>query len=212
MGRTTARKLIFQGRGLDGRVPGEMGAAARARVSRLLIAVSTRSMTTSPCGLARALVERRVLRPHPGRRAGSKRGGPRCAAMRADAEVLSGGCACGAVRFVLRAAPLRVGLCHCMTCRKAHGAASNPFAVFKAEALTVTGDLRSWFSSPGYDRQFCGACGSRVIARHGDEVEVSLGSLDEPGRLDPQYECWIVRREPWLSPLAGPQYARARGE
>lgn len=97
-----------------------------------------------------------------------------------------------------------------MTCRKAHAAAFNPFVVFKAEAVEVTGEPRSWFSSQGYDRQFCGACGSRVIARNGDEVEVSLGSLDEPGVLEPQYESWIVRREPWLRPLDKPQHDHER--
>ncbi|MBJ7412846.1 MAG: GFA family protein [Phenylobacterium sp.] len=130
--------------------------------------------------------------------------------MGADAKLISGGCACGAVRFMSRTEPLRVGLCHCMTCRKAHAAAFNPFVVFKAEAVEVTGNLRSWFSSAGYDRQFCGECGSRVIALNGDEVEVSLGSLDEPGLLDPQYESWIVSREPWLAPLDRPQHPRER--
>ena len=123
---------------------------------------------------------------------------------------LTGGCACGAVRFGARAEPLRVGLCHCMTCRKAHAAAFNPFIVFKAEAVEVTGKPRSFFSSPGYDRQFCGECGSRVIAFNGDEAEVSLGSLDEPGLLEPQYESWVVRREPWLCALSTPQYSRER--
>lgn len=130
--------------------------------------------------------------------------------MRDNAKLISGGCACGAVRFVLHSDPLRIGLCHCMTSREAHAAAFNPFVVFKAEALEVTGNLRSWFSSPGYDRQFCGDCGSRVIARNGDEIEVSLGSLDEPGVVEPQYESWIVRREPWLPALPKPQHAYER--
>jgi len=99
-----------------------------------------------------------------------------------------------------------------MTCRKAHAAAFNPFIVFKADAVEVTGKPRSFFSSPGYDRQFCGDCGSRVIAFNGDEAEVSLGSLDEPGLLKPQYESWVVRREPWLCALNTPQYSRERPE
>lgn len=97
-----------------------------------------------------------------------------------------------------------------MTCRKAHASAFNPFAVFKAEAVEITGELRSWSSSPGYVRQFCNECGSRVIALNGNEVEISLGSLDEPGVLEPQYESWITRREPWLAPLDKPQHAHER--
>lgn len=123
---------------------------------------------------------------------------------------LSGGCACGAIRFTARRPPLRTGLCHCMTCRKSHAAACNPFVVFPADAVEVTGRPVSWLSSPGYDRQFCGSCGSRVIAVNGEEVEVSLGSFDEPGLMEPQYESWTVRREPWLPALLKPQNARDR--
>lgn len=97
-----------------------------------------------------------------------------------------------------------------MTCRKAHAAAFNPFIVFQAAVVEVIGKPRSWLSSPGYDRQFCGDCGSRVIAINGDEVEISLGSLDEPGMLEPQYKSWVVRREPWLCALDRPQHSRER--
>lgn len=127
-----------------------------------------------------------------------------------NAGSLSGGCACGAIRFTAHRPALRAGLCHCMTCRKSHAAAFNPFVVFPADAVEVSGHPISWSSSPGYDRRFCGTCGSRVIAINGDEVEVSLGSLDEPGLVEPQYESWIVHREPWLAALARPQNPRDR--
>jgi len=124
----------------------------------------------------------------------------------------SGGCACGAVRFVASGEPVRVGLCHCLRCRKAHASAFNPFAVFKPGQVEVSGDLSSWFSSPGYDDRFCPSCGSRVISFLGNEVEVSLGTLDNPGELTPQYESWIIRREDWLQPLEVPQFERDRVE
>jgi hypothetical protein len=45
----------------------------------------------------------------------------------ATKPVLTGGCQCGAVRFAVSAAPVKVSICHCRMCQKAAGA---PFASF----------------------------------------------------------------------------------
>lgn len=125
-----------------------------------------------------------------------------------------GGCACGAVRFTVSGAPKRGGLCHCMTCRKAHAAAFNPFLVYDPDAVRVDGAVTPWESSPGYTRFFCGRCGSRVYADNQAqghrELELSLGSFDAPGGFVPQYESWTIRREPWLVALDAPQFPRGR--
>lgn len=117
----------------------------------------------------------------------------------------SGGCACGDVRFTIRGAAKRAGLCHCTTCRRAHASVFNAFVVFKRADVQWTGTLRSWESSRGYERCFCARCGSRVIAFSGDEAEVSMGSMDVVGWFAPQYESWCIHREPWCAPLAVPQ-------
>lgn len=38
----------------------------------------------------------------------------------------AGGCLCGDVRLVASGRPYRAGLCHCLDCRKHHGAFSAP--------------------------------------------------------------------------------------
>ena len=129
-----------------------------------------------------------------------------------DEQVLIGGCACGSVRFVARGAPLRVGLCHCMTCRKAHAAAFNPFVVFPRDQVEIVGELRGWQSTSDYERRFCPECGSRVFGGRNSlpEIEISLGSFDDVGRVEPQYESWVIRREPWSVALNIPQHDRDR--
>ena len=113
-------------------------------------------------------------------------------------DKVTGGCLCGAVRIAAAGAPYRVGLCHCLDCRKHHGAPFYAAAIFPEAAVTITGETRHW-----QNRHFCPACGGSVFARYGDEVEVHLGALDEPSRFTPTYECWTVRRESWLPPFPG---------
>ncbi len=49
---------------------------------------------------------------------------------------VTGGCRCGAVRMVARGAPDRVGICHCLDCRKFHGALFHASAIFPQDAVT----------------------------------------------------------------------------
>lgn len=108
-------------------------------------------------------------------------------------NTLTGGCLCGDVRLVAQGQPYRVGICHCLDCRKHHGALFYAAALFPHDAVAIDGKTHEWAG-----RNFCPRCGSSVFARSGDEIEVHLGALDEPDRLKPTYECWTVRREAWL--------------
>lgn len=108
------------------------------------------------------------------------------------------GCLCGALRVCAIGAPLRVGLCHCLDCRKHHGALFYGAAIFAARAVTVDGPFSVYRG-----RCFCPTCGGSVFARTGDEVEVHLGAFDAPDRFKPSYEVWCERRESWLPPFEG---------
>jgi hypothetical protein len=107
------------------------------------------------------------------------------------------------VRFVAEGEPYRVGLCHCLTCRKQHGAPFNAFAIFPADRITVTGEVGLFQASASGRRCFCRRCGSPVFSRDegSDEIELFLGSFDETSRWAPTYEAWVPRREAWLPPL-----------
>ncbi|HBC01675.1 GFA family protein [Stutzerimonas chloritidismutans] len=109
---------------------------------------------------------------------------------------LTGGCLCGNVRIMTVGQPYRVGICHCLDCRKHHGALFYAAAVFPQDAVTVEGETAEYAG-----RHFCPRCGSSVFSRLADEIEVHLGALDAPDQLTPTYECWTVRREGWLPPF-----------
>ncbi|WP_281977344.1 GFA family protein [Pseudorhizobium flavum] len=119
---------------------------------------------------------------------------------------VTGGCLCGSVRLTARGKPYRTGLCHCLDCRKHHGALFTASAIFPTAAVTIEGE-----TSEFRGRHFCPRCGSSVFAVSGDEVEVALGALDSPDQFTPSYELWTVRREHWLPPFAlKHHYARDR--
>ena len=105
----------------------------------------------------------------------------------------NGGCLCGDIRLVATGQPYRVGVCHCLDCRKHHGALFHASAIFPQDAVSVRGETREFEG-----RHFCPRCGSSVFGRSGDEVEVNLGALDDIDQFRPTYELWTIRREAWL--------------
>lgn len=110
----------------------------------------------------------------------------------------SGGCLCGNVRLAATGEPYRVGLCHCLDCRKHHGALFHASAIFRQASVTIQGEVS------GYQgRFFCPRCGSSIFSRSSDEIEVNLGCFDEPDQFVPTYELWTIRRESWLPPFPG---------
>ncbi|MFP6743198.1 MAG: GFA family protein [Alphaproteobacteria bacterium] len=119
-------------------------------------------------------------------------------------EIHSGGCMCGAVRFRGEGAPVRVGLCHCETCRRNTGTMFLTFAVFPRDRLVIeAGETGYLQSSPEGRRHFCRDCGSPVFSEwsDSDSFDVYLGSLDDPHTLRPTYELLWGGRAPWLADM-----------
>jgi hypothetical protein len=111
-------------------------------------------------------------------------------------DEVSGGCLCGQVRLIAQGRPNRVGLCHCLDCRKHSGALFAALAIFPEDAVTIQGETSSFG-----ERHFCPRCGSTAFWRGEDEIEIGLGSFDEVDQFKPSYELWTIRREGWLPPF-----------
>ncbi|MBS1183038.1 MAG: glutathione-dependent formaldehyde-activating protein [Proteobacteria bacterium] len=108
-------------------------------------------------------------------------------------DQFTGGCLCGSVRLKASGRPYRVGICHCLECRKHSGALFHASAIFPEEAVVIEGETGDYNG-----RHFCPRCGSSVFGKSGDEIEVNLGTLDAPNQFEPTYELWTIRREAWL--------------
>ncbi|WP_420547366.1 GFA family protein [Curvivirga sp.] len=117
------------------------------------------------------------------------------------------GCRCGDVRLTATSEPDRVGICHCMDCRKHHGAIFYAAAVFPKDAVKISGDAKEYKG-----RFFCPNCGSSVYAKSDNEIEIHLGSMDEPNQFTPTYELWTKHREDWLPEFTSMQCFRKNRE
>ncbi len=127
--------------------------------------------------------------------------------MTDQAQALSGGCNCGAVRYQIAGAPLGVIACHCTSCRRQSGAAFSVNLVVRADTMTIEGELASWpdpdtESGAPIDRQFCARCGSpirSVPTAAPKMIAVKAGTLDAPEGFAPQMHIWTRSALPWAT-------------
>ena len=90
----------------------------------------------------------------------------------------TGGCQCGAVRY--RIAELgRATICHCRMCQKAFGSFFGPLVTAKGLEW-VRGAPATWASSNKVVRGFCAQCGTPLSYDYGGDLEIAIGSLDNP--------------------------------
>jgi hypothetical protein len=114
---------------------------------------------------------------------------------------LTGGCQCGAVRYRLDAAPTGANVCHCRMCQKASGGPFMAFGGVRLSEFVVTrGAVATFASSDIAERGFCARCGTPLTYRgvKGDRVSVALGSLDDPGAVEPRTQLGVESRVDWL--------------
>lgn len=120
--------------------------------------------------------------------------------------ILTGGCRCGAVRYVLDAEPIAVRLCWCRDCQYwACGNAAVNLIVPRA-AVTVQGELRGWDSvadsGNAMRRSFCPACGTQVFSEataNAERMVIRVGTLDEPAGITPDTVIWTDSAPAWAT-------------
>jgi hypothetical protein len=128
---------------------------------------------------------------------------------------LTGACLCGAVRYRCGEPGRPATFCHCTSCRRAAGAhAVAWFTVPGASFAFTRGQPATFRSSPPVERAFCARCGTQLTYRHQSwpgEVDVTVGSLDEPDRIAPAAHIWMQDAAAWDRPADGlPCHARSR--
>jgi hypothetical protein len=117
------------------------------------------------------------------------------------AGIVEGGCLCTAIRYRIKGIPLAASVCHCRSCRRASGAPSVAWVVFRySDFAFVTGQPVVFRSSPPVSRSFCGRCGTPLTYQHtesADTIDVTTSSLDSPDDFAPTREIWLEDKLPW---------------
>jgi hypothetical protein len=119
-------------------------------------------------------------------------------------QQLSGGCACGAIRYETGADPVLMVNCHCRDCQRAGGGGYAAVVVVPKAAIRLQGEPRYYKTTGnagrGVERGFCPTCGSQItikLERMPDILGLHAASLDEPSRFKPAMDLFTASAQPW---------------
>jgi hypothetical protein len=119
-------------------------------------------------------------------------------------QTYTGGCACGAIRYEIGAAPLLMNDCQCRQCQHESGTGHASHLTFSSDTVKITGQASRWNvvgdGGTVKSRAFCPICGSPVymtLAGMPEFFLVRAGSLDDPSRYQPQLVTWTAAGQPW---------------
>lgn len=118
-----------------------------------------------------------------------------------------GGCACGAIRYRLTAAPLIVHACHCRDCQRLTGSA---FVVniwierrfVEADHARTRSNIVTGGSGKPHEIFRCPDCGTALWSKYhaapGDTMLLRAGTLDHPETVKPDVHIFTRSKLPWL--------------
>jgi len=118
-----------------------------------------------------------------------------------------GGCLCGAVRYRVKNAPFRTGVCHCRFCQRRTGSAFGVGVYYKKDDFELLrGALRSYeYRSDESGRwlrmEFCPKCGTTVtwtLELFPDARAIAGGSLDDPSWIRIERHTWARSKQHWV--------------
>ena len=129
-----------------------------------------------------------------------------------------GQCLCGEIQYEVDKIEPQMAHCHCIACRKFHGAAFSTFGEAKQENFRwIKGEsqLKSFVAENGAVRQFCEQCGSSMTFAASkdstDVIEFSLGTLDSDIDLRPDVHVFTAYKANWVEACDGlPQHTEER--
>ena len=124
-------------------------------------------------------------------------------------EEVTGGCACGRIRYTLRIDNDEAYLCHCRMCQRATGSVSIAFKNVKKADVSWDREPDWYQSSPIAQRPYCRECGTSLGFAFPDSenMDVTVGSLDDPSRYRPKHHFGAESlHRAWINTEGLPEY------
>jgi hypothetical protein len=117
---------------------------------------------------------------------------------------LTGGCACGQVRYETTGTPAFSLLCQCRQCQRITGSGHSAQFAASADATTIQGEIRYYRftadSGNAVDTGFCPVCGNPILKKTSGFPQFLFfhaSSLDVPEAFHPQMVVWSSCKQPW---------------
>lgn len=104
-------------------------------------------------------------------------------------DTMTGGCACGRIRYTAQVDNDDAYLCHCRMCQRATGGVSIAFKGIKKADVRWEREPDYYASSPIARRPFCSKCGTPLGFEFPDSenMDLTIGSFDNPSRFVPTH-------------------------
>ena len=126
------------------------------------------------------------------------------------AERMSGGCACGKVRYTAAVEPDDAYLCHCRMCQRSTGSVSIAFVNAKLADLEWEGEPDWYDSSPIARRPYCAGCGASLgflFKEDTDKMDLTVASFDDPSPFKPKHHFGAESiHRAWINTEDLPEY------
>src|SRR3954469_4196299 len=106
------------------------------------------------------------------------------------ADQMTGGCACGKVRYTAQVGDDEAYLCHCRMCQRSTGSISIAFKNVKQADVAWDGEPDWYESSPIAKRPYCRECGTSLgfaWTERSGTMDLTVASFDDPTRLKPTH-------------------------
>jgi hypothetical protein len=125
---------------------------------------------------------------------------------------MTGGCACGQIRYRLQCRPIIVHCCHCTNCQRETGSAFAVNAMIETDRVSVLAGAPERVLTPSESGKGqvivrCPSCRVAVWSHYagaGEKIAfVRVGTLDAPATLPPDIHIFTRSKQPWVQLPSG---------